>query len=703
MATDQILKYTQVPLGQVRNIGIIAHIDAGKTTTSERILFLTGRQHDVGDVDEGNTTMDFLPEEQKRGVTIVAAATTCFWTVDNRLHRINLIDTPGHVDFTAEVERSLRVLDGAVVIFDGKTGVQAQTETVWRQADKYGVPRIGFINKLNLLGGNFETSVNSIKQRLSKNAVAISLPIGAEHNLHGLVDLLENQAYIYDPEGDKLSWKLVDIPEDMKELVESSRAELIEKIVENDDQLMQDYFDGKEIPLDKLKATLRKAVLARKIYPIAGGDSRTAMTRKLLDMIADYLPSPLDLPPTRGINPETKEDVIIPQDEKEALAALVFKVDNDPHVGTLSYVRVYSGTLRPGTYVYNSNKKIKERASRVLLMHANHREEATELRAGEIGAVIGLKDSVTGDTLCEITKPIVLGRIEFAEPVVSSSIIPETKNDADKMVDVLQKVMIEDPTIKVNVDKETGETIFSGMGQFHLYIWTERMERQYGLKVKLGDPKVSYREGIESKAEGSGRFVKQSGGRGQYGHCVLEIEPLEKGKGFEFVNAIKGGAIPNEYIPAVEKGVLEALQSGVVAGYPVVDIKVTLKDGSYHEVDSSEAAFKIAGAMAFEDAMNKANPYLLEPIMRLEVTTPDEYTGEVTGLLNGKRAQILGMESRFEVQVINALIPLAETFDLTQKIRAVTSGRGNPYMEFASYERVPNSISKKIAESNKKA
>ena len=697
---DEIVKYKQIPLEYVRNIGIIAHIDAGKTTTTERILYFTGKQHKVGDVHEGNATMDYLPEEQKRGVTIVAAATTCFWTHNGTKYRINLIDTPGHVDFTAEVERSLRVLDGAVVIFE-KTGVQAQTETVWRQADKYNVPRIGFFNKLNLIGADFFKALDTIRERLSPNAVALTVPIGKEHEMRGLVDLLEMKAFQYDPKQNNLDWDEVPIPDDMKDLVSKYREILLEKIVENDDTLMEKYLEGEEIPVEDLKRVLRKAVLEGKIFPIGGGDTRTAMTRKLLDMIVEYLPSPLDLPPVKGKHPKTGEEIIRKPKADEPLSALVFKVDSDQHVGTLSYVRVYSGTLKPGSYVYNSTKGIKERVSRVMLMHANHREEADELRAGEIGGLIGLKKSMTGDTLCDQNNPVLLESIEFSEPVVSASITPETKADSEKLGDVLQKVMLEDPTIKAWVDHETGETIIAGMGQFHLYIWTERMERVYGLKVKLGEPRVAYRESIASTADAEGKFVRQSGGRGQYGHCLIKIEPLERGKGFEFVNAIKGGAIPNEYIPAVEKGIKEAMQAGVVAGYPVVDVKVTLYDGSYHEVDSSEAAFKLAAGIAFEEAMKKAQPFLLEPIMKLEVTLPEEYMGEVTGLLNSKRAQIMGTDTRGNVQVISAYIPLAETFDLTSRIRSATSGRGSPYMEFSHYERVPNNVMQQIIESRK--
>ncbi len=697
MAKDdrQSVDYKQIPLERVRNIGIIAHIDAGKTTTTERMLFFTGRKHDIGDVDEGNTDMDYLPEERERGVTIVSAATTSFWQYDDETYRINIIDTPGHVDFTAEVERSLRVLDGAVVIFDGKSGVQAQTETVWRQADKYKVPRIGFINKLNLIGGDFYKSLTSIKEHLTEDAVAITLPIGQGHELHGFIDLMEQKAWYYDPK-ERISLEEGEIPADMQDLVKEHRTLLLEKIVEHDDELLEAFLEGKEIPVNKLKKALRKAVIGGKVFPVAGGDSRTAIVKYLLDMITAYLPSPLDLPPVEGINPKTKEKEVRHPDPSEPLSALVFKVQNDTHIGTLSWVRVYSGKIEPGSYVYNSTKGVKERVSRVALLHANKREDAPYLMAGEIGALIGLKDSYTGDTLSDQNHPIVLEQINFIEPVVFASVIPESKADADKLGLVIQKVMVEDPTIRFKVDHETGETIMGGVGQFHLTIWAERIAREYGVKFKLGEPKVAYREAIASSAEAEGKFIKQSGGRGQYGHVVIKIEPLERGQGFEFVDQIKGGAIPKEYIPAVEKGVKEAMQAGVVAGYPVVDVRVILFDGSYHEVDSSEAAFKVAGSMAFKEAMKKANPYLLEPIMKMEIVTPDQFLGEVTGLIMSKRGQILGTNERAGLQVITAYVPLSETFDFATKLRAATSGRGDQYMEFTHYEKVPIDVLDKI-------
>lgn len=690
----------KIDLHLVRNFGTIAHIDAGKTTTSERMLYFTGKTHKVGEVHEGAATMDYLAEEKARGVTIVAAATTCFWTKDGVKHRLNLIDTPGHVDFTAEVERSLRVLDGAVVIFDGKTGVQAQTETVWRQADKYHVPRICFVNKLNIVGGDFYASLKSIQERLSKNATALALPIGIEDNLTGLVDLLDQKAYIY-KDINQFDLEEVPVPEDMKEKVAEYRNILVEKIVEFDDKLMEMYLEGKEIPVEELRKTLRKGTIQSGIFPVLGGNARGPIIRQLLDNIVNYLPSPLDVPPVEGTNPKTQETVTRHPDEKDPLSALVFKVVSDEHVGTLSYVRVYSGVLRPGSYVWNSTKNEMERIGRVLLIHAAHREEVEELRAGEIGGVVGMKKSVTGDTLSDQTNPVILENIKFADPVVSASIFPMTKQDSEKMADVLAKVQVEDPTIKVKVDPETAETIIMGMGQFHLQIWTERMASAMGLSTRLGEPKVAYRESIGTSVKMEGKFVRQSGGKGQYGHCWLRLEPQERGAGFEFIDEVKGGAIPREYIPAVRKGVEEALQAGVIAGYPVVDVKVAVYDGSYHDVDSSEAAFKVAGAQAFKDGQKAAQPYILEPIMKIEVMVPDQYLGEVTGLLNSKRAQIQGANERAGLQVILADIPLSETFDFTTRLRASTSGRGSSYMEFSHYDRVPNSLVAQLVQNAK--
>ncbi len=687
--------YIDIPLERVRNIGIIAHIDAGKTTTTERILFFTGRKHRVGDVDAGNTTTDYLEEERKRGVTIVSAAVTCFWDYHGEKYRINLIDTPGHVDFTAEVERSLRVLDGAVVIFDGKVGVQAQTETVWRQADKYNVPRIGFVNKLNLLGGDFDKSLESIKENLTKNVVAVVYPIGKEHDLRGFVDLVTLKAFVYDKD-DPLTLKEGEIPQEIKDKVEAYRLELLEKVAEVDDELLEKFLETGDLSVEEIKRGLRKGTIEGKLFPVAGGDSRTAAVIYLLDMIVAYLPSPLDIPPVKGVDPKTGEEVERKPLDSEPLSALVFKVQNDPHVGTLSWVRVYSGKIEPGTYVYNSTKKIKERVSRVVLLHADKREEAPFLRAGEIGGLMGLKESYTGDTLCDENNPIILEKIEFLEPVVFAAVIPETKADADKLGLVIPKITLEDPTISFRVDQETGQTIMGGVGKFHLEIWKERMAREYGVKINLGSPQVAYREAISTNAEAEGKYIRQTGGRGQYGHVKIKIEPLPRGKGFEFVNQIKGGVIPAEFIPAVEKGIKEAMQQGVVAGYPVVDVKVILHDGSFHEVDSSEAAFKIAASIAFKEAMSQAKPYLLEPIMKAEFTVPEQYLGDVTGLIMSRRGKIIGTEERGGVQAIIAYLPLSETFDIANKLRSVTSGRGNVYMEFSHYEKVPPELEEEI-------
>ena len=689
--------YIDIPLKRVRNIGIIAHIDAGKTTTTEQILFYTGAKHKIGAVDEGDTTTDYLEEERKRGVTIVSAAVTCFWDYNGEKYRINLIDTPGHVDFTAEVERSLRVLDGAVVIFDGKAGVQAQTETVWRQADKYNVPRIGFINKLNLIGGNYEKALESIREHLTPNVVPLIYPIGREHELRGFVDLLTKKAYVYDLE-EKLTLDEVEIPDDIKDKVEEFRTQMLEKVVELDDALLEKYLEGEDIPVEELKEAIRKGTIEGKLFPVAGGDSRTAVVMYLLDMITAYLPSPLDLPPVKGIDPRTGEEVTRKPDENEPLAALVFKLQNDPHIGSLVWVRVYSGKITPGSYVYNTTKKIKERVSRVVLLHANKREDAPFLRAGEIGGLVGPKESYTGDTISDEKNPIVLEQIEFVEPVVFAAVIPETKQDADKLATVIPKVMLEDPTISFRVDNETGQTIMGGIGQFHLQIWAERIQREYKVNLKLGSPQVAYREAISVPAEAEGKYIKQTGGRGQYGHVKIKIEPLEPGKGFEFVDQIKGGVIPKEYIPAVEKGVKEAMQQGVVAGYPVVDVRVILHDGSYHEVDSSEAAFKIAGSIAFKEAMAQAQPYLLEPVMKVEIIIPNQYLGDVTGLIMSRRGKIIGTEERGSAQdvAVLAYVPLAETFDLANRVRSVTSGRGNTYMEFSHYERVPKELEEEI-------
>ena len=688
----------KMPLDKVRNIGIIAHIDAGKTTTTERLLYFTGQVHKIGEVHEGAATTDFMEQEQERGITIMSAAVTCFWDYDGERYRINIIDTPGHVDFTAEVERSLRVLDGAVVIFDGRKGVEPQSETVWRQANKYGVPRICFMNKINLIGGDFEKSFATIKDRLSKKAVAVTFPIGKEQELYGYVDLIKMKAYEY--KGINTPDLVeVEIPEDIKDTVENLRKELVEVLAEQEDSLMEKYFAGEELPVQELYHALRKGTLAGEIFPVLGGDSRTAMAKTLLDYIAICLPSPVDVPPVKGINPKSHEPMTRKPDESEPFSALVFKIVSDPHIGNLSYFRVYSGKIESGSYVLNSTKGIKERVSRLILMHADDREEVDSLRVGDIGAIVGLKDSTTGDTLCDEDNPIILEKITFAEPVVSQAIEPATKSDEEKMAEALGRLVREDPTFHVSTNQETGQTIIQGMGELHLEIMVDRMKREFGVIANVGKPQVAYRETIKRVVEqAEGKYIKQSGGKGQYGHCWLRLEPNETGKGFEFINEIKGGSIPREYIPSVQKGVEEAMKAGVVAGYPVVDIKVALFDGSYHEVDSSEAAFKVAGSMAFKAGCKMGDPILLEPIMKVEVETPDAHMGDVTGSLSSKRGQIQGTESLGNnISRIIAHVPLSELFGYTNELRSITSGRGSANIEPSHYAEVPKNIAEEIS------
>ncbi len=694
MASDMTYN-VKMPLERVRNIGIIAHIDAGKTTTTERLLYFTGQKHKIGEVHEGEATTDFMPQEQERGITIMSAAVTCFWKLNDINYRINIIDTPGHVDFTAEVERSLRVLDGAVMIFDGGTGVEPQSETVWRQANKYNVPRICFVNKLNLVGGDFIMSLGTIQDRLSPNAVALCLPIGRETELKGYVDLLEQKSYTYESveSNDVIDG---DIPEDMKDQVAEYREILIEKIVEQDDELMSKYLEGEELDVDELKKALRKGVLANEIYPVLGGDSRTAIVKRLLNFIVETLPNPLDISEIKGVHPDTKEEMVRHPDEGEPFSALVFKIVNDPHIGNLSYFRLYSGTVEAGSYVYNSTKGIKERVGRLVLMHANKREEVEELRAGDIGAIVGLKDSSTGDTLCEKDKQILLEEITFAEPVVSQAIEPASKEDQEKLGMALGRLVREDPTFRVSTNQDTGQTIVSGMGELHLEIMVDRLKREFDVGVKVGKPQVAYKETILETIEQEGKYVKQSGGRGQYGHCYLRLEP-NRDKGYEFEDAIRGGTIPKEFIPSIEKGVKRAMAGGVVAGYPVVDIKVTLFDGSYHDVDSSDAAFQVAGSMAFKEGMKRAKPVLLEPIMLVEVTIPQKYLGDITGALSSKRGRVEKTEMRNNLQVVSSKVPLAELFGFTSQLRSITSGRGSAYMEMSHYDVVPKSVAEDIA------
>lgn len=688
----------QYPIEKVRNIGIIAHIDAGKTTVTERILFYTGIAHKIGEVHEGTTVMDWMAQERERGITITSAATTCFW----KNHRINIIDTPGHIDFTVEVKRSMRVLDGAVVVFDGVAGVEPQSETNWHYADEYKVPRICFINKLDRTGASFEKSLRSIQERLSPNAVPLQIPIGNEADFMGVVDLLEMKAYKFEGQaGEKV--EAMKVPDDLKKEAEEKRAQLVEKIVEQDDALTADFLEGKEIPIEELKKTLRKAVLEIKIIPVLTGSAlKNKGVQKILDAVVDYLPSPVDLPPTQGINPKTnQEEERLPKDDAP-FAALAFKIAVDSYVGTLTYFRVYSGSLKKGSYVLNSTKNEKERIGRILRMHANHREEVEEIYAGELGALVGLKNTTTGDTLCDPDNPIILEKITFPEPVISIRVEPKTKADQEKMSIALRKLAEEDPTFRVTGDEETGETIISGMGELHLEIIIDRMKREFGVEANVGRPQVAYRETITSSAKAEGKYIRQSGGRGQYGHVWLEIEPLGQGSGFEFVNAIKGGVIPQEFIPAVEKGVKEAMEKGIVAHYPMVDIKATLYDGSFHEVDSSEIAFKIAASIAFQEAAKNAKPVLLEPIMKVQVITPEEFLGDITGDLNAKRGRIESIDDREGIRVINVLVPLAELFGYATTLRSMSQGRASFSMEFDHYEQVPQNIAQEIIEGKAK-
>jgi len=679
-------------IDKVRNIGIIAHIDAGKTTVSERILFYTGISHKIGEVHNGEATMDWMEQEQERGITITSAATTCIW----KEHQVNIIDTPGHVDFTAEVERSLRVLDGGVVVFDGVAGVESQSETVWHQADKYAVPRICFINKMDRTGADFYKGFDSILDRLNKNAVAIQLPIGAEENFEGVINLINRKAYYFEGVNGEIIVEK-EMPEDMKDKVEDWRAELVEKVAEHDDKLMEKYLASETITEEELMQGIRKATIDNKIFPVMTG---TALKNKgvqlVLNAVIDFLPSPVDVPPLVGIDPKTEAEVAVKADENEALAMLVFKVATDPFVGQLAFFRVYSGVLKSGTYLINPTNGKKERISRILRMHANHREEIDEVYAGEIAATIGLKDTGTGDTLCDEKNPVILEKITFPEPVISIAVEPKTKADQEKMGMALKKLSDEDPTFRVHSDEETGQTILSGMGELHLEVLIDRMMREMHVEANIGQPRVAYRETIKQEASAEGKYIKQSGGRGQYGHVWIKIEPLETGAGFEFVNEIKGGAVPQEYIKPTQKGIEESLVRGVIAGYPVIDIKATLYDGSYHEVDSCEAAFKIAGSMAFKAAFKQANPIILEPIMKVESTTPEQFMGDVVGDLSSKRGQIENMGARGQVKVITALVPLSAMFGYATQIRSMTQGRGNYSMEFDHYQEVPKNIAAEI-------
>nr|WP_185954314.1 elongation factor G [Balnearium lithotrophicum] len=683
----------KVPLDKVRNIGIIAHIDAGKTTTTERILYYTGRIHKIGEVHEGAAEMDWMEQEKERGITITSATTTCFW----RNHRINIVDTPGHVDFTIEVERSLRVLDGAVTILCSVGGVQPQTETVWRQADKYRVPRIIFVNKMDRIGADFFRVVGEVEEKLGAKPVPVQVPIGAEDEFKGVVDLITMKAIIWEEETLGAKFHYEEIPEDLLPVAEEWREKMLEALADIDEEIMMKYLEGEEITEDEIKAALRKGTIELKFFPMLCGSAfKNKGVQPLLDAVVDYLPSPLDVPPIKGINPKTGEEEERPASYDAPFAALAFKILTDPYVGQLTFVRVYSGLMESGSYVYNATRDKKERLARILRMHANKREEIPVLGAGDIAAAVGLRETYTGDTLCDPEHPILLEAMEFPEPVISVAVEPKTKADQEKLSLALQKLAKEDPSFRVSMDHETGQTIISGMGELHLEIIVDRLKREFNVDVNVGKPQVAYRETIKKEVTSEGKFIKQTGGRGQYGHVWLKIEPLEPGKGFEFHETIKGGVVPKEYIPAVEAGVKEAMETGVVAGYPMTDIKVTLFDGSYHEVDSSEMAFKIAGSIAFKEGAKKANPVLLEPIMEVEVTTPEEFMGDVIGDLNKRRGRVQGMEARGNAQVIRALVPLAEMFGYATDLRSMTQGRATYIMKFSHYEEVPPNVAEQI-------
>ena len=703
-----ISKSRQVPLERIRNIGIIAHIDAGKTTTSERILFYTGRNYKIGEVHEGAATMDWMAQEQERGITIVSAATTCFWepyfetALPKDRYRFNIIDTPGHVDFTAEVERSLRVLDGGVTVLDASEGVQSQSETVWRQADKYNVPRICFVNKMDKLGADFNATVEDIRVKFGVKPAVMILPMGAENFFDGVIDLISRKAYFWEDHEAATEPEVKEIPEEYKDQVEAERLKLVEAIAETDDVLMEKFFAEEEISINELKSALRRAVIGYKLVPIYAGSSlKNTGIQPLLDAVVEYLPSPTDIDHIEGHVPG-KEDLVqrrlVPE---EKFCGLAFKIQTDPHVGKLTYFRVYSGTIKAGSYVYNSSKDVKERVGRLLLMHANDREEVSEASAGEIIAVVGLRDTKTGDTLSDENSPVILEGITFADPVISLAIEPKTKSDQEKMGMALAKLSEEDPTFSIKVDHETGQTIIGGMGELHLEIIVDRMKREFKVEADVGKPQVAYRETITVEADGEGKYIKQSGGRGQYGHVLLKIEPKDRGTGYEFVNAITGGSVPREYIEPVNKGIKESLERGFLAGYPMVDVKATLYDGSYHEVDSSELAFKMAGSLGMREAVAKAKMALIEPVMKVEVSTPEEFMGDIIGDLGSRRAQIQGTSSRGNVTIITALAPLAEMQGYVTNLRGMTQGRASSVMLPSHYEEVPKNITEKIVEERK--
>ncbi|OCA81024.1 translation elongation factor G [Bacillus sp. FJAT-27225] len=684
-------------LENTRNIGIMAHIDAGKTTTTERVLYYTGRIHKLGETHEGASQMDWMEQEQERGITITSAATTAQW----KGHRVNIIDTPGHVDFTVEVERSLRVLDGAVAVLDAQSGVEPQTETVWRQATTYGVPRIVFVNKMDKIGADFLYSVGTLHDRLQANAHAIQLPIGSEDQFSGIIDLVEMKARFY---GNDLGTEITDgdIPEEYMELAEEYREKLIEAVAELDEELMEKYLGGEELTIEEIKAAIRKGTLNVEFYPVVCGSAfKNKGVQLMLDAVIDYLPSPLDVPAIKGTLPDTDEEVERHSDDEEPFSALAFKVMTDPYVGKLTFFRVYSGTLESGSYVQNSTKGKRERIGRILQMHANHRQEISKVYSGDIAAAVGLKDTTTGDTLCDDKSPVILESMQFPEPVIQLSVEPKSKADQDKMGQALQKLQEEDPTFRAYTDQETGQTIIAGMGELHLDILVDRMRREFKVEANVGAPQVAYRETFRQSAQVEGKFARQSGGRGQYGHVWIEFSPNEEGKGFEFENGIVGGVVPREYIPAVQAGLVDALDRGVLAGYPLVDIKARLFDGSYHDVDSSEMAFKIAASMALKNAASKCAPVILEPVMRVEVVIPEEYMGDIMGMLTARRGRVEGMEARGNAQVVKAMVPLSEMFGYATSLRSATQGRGVFSMHFDHYEEVPKSVSEEIIKKNK--
>lgn len=685
----------RVNIEKVRNIGIMAHIDAGKTTTTERILFYTGKTHRIGEVHDGAATMDWMEQEKERGITITSASTTAFW----REHQVNIIDTPGHVDFTVEVERSLRVLDGAIALFCAVGGVEPQSETVWRQADKYGVPRIAFVNKMDRIGADFFNAVQMMRERLGANAIPVTLPIGEGDMFAGIIDLIRDKAIMYHEESYGATFEEIAIPASLKELASKYRTQMLEAVSDVDDTLLEKYLEGKEITEQEIVRVLRLATIQSKIIPVLCGSSfKNKGVQQLLDSVVDFLPSPVDSGALTAHHPNTSDEIEIKIDEKASFAGLAFKIMTDPYVGKLTYVRVYSGAVKAGSYVYNSISGKKERVGRILQMHANHRQDIEEIKAGDIAAIVGLKYTKTGDTLCSENDQIVLERMVFPEPVIEIAIEPKTKSDQDRLSDALSKLSDEDPTFKVKVNDETGQTLISGMGELHLEILVDRMKREFRVEANVGKPQVAYRESITQTVQAEGKFVKQSGGRGKYGHVWIELGPNEPGKGYEFINGIVGGVVPKEYIPAVSNGIQEAMRNGVVAGFPVVDIKVKIFDGSYHDVDSDEISFKVAGSMAFKEGARKAKPVLLEPVMSVEVITPEDYLGDVMGDLNSRRGKIEGFAARKDAQVIKSIVPLSEMFGYATVLRSMTQGRAIYSMQFSHYSEVPKSISEAIAE-----